>query len=549
MDRARGLQTELTEAKGTASRLEVGMSDVSSKAEVIRTQRDDLRIEQQNLSAELQSARLTSDRERNEIKELKDKVTTLEKELDDERDRHDESLTKLREEHMASMKALRDRHAMSDSDVRSSHEDELRILREDLEKKIDAVKETADRKLKDARTASEKALREEKDMHEESMQRTMAASKQKFDEATELAQVKLDEAKTNSDRLLHENATHFNSIIDTLNSDLTVSKENCRVSEERIQSLSDEITQMTSKHDAAIRTMRDEHHGEMSAMTRKREEQEKSHIDAVNTMKEQQALSQADFERQTQALRDQIEREKRIYEASLAECEEQHSEALAKKEHDHITEMENFKQTIKALKDKHESSAANSELVLSLNERIQMMEDECKTLVKEVESKSKQVIKAEKHLHEVQNAQKREREDLEILRLEYAGMKTRDVQKLRWVKALETELQIRNGEAERKRAGSMNPEMNRSPQASIDGSAASTATIDTLSTAKDIILTMEKQHDVETKGYLDELKSLTKTLAKVRQEHSDLVAQCKELAAENAELSAAISAEEEEPPV
>ena len=104
-------------------------------------------------------------------------------------------------------------------------------------------------------------------------------------------------------------------------------------------------------------------------------------------------------------------------------------------------------------------------------------------------------------------------------------------------------MQIRNGESERKRAGSVNPDMNRSPQASIDKTAA-----DSLSTAKDIILTMEKQHDEETKGYLAELKTLTKTLAKVRQEHSDLVAQCKELAAENAELSAAISAEEEERP-
>lgn len=61
-----------------------------------------------------------------------------------------------------------------------------------------------------------------------------------------------------------------------------------------------------------------------------------------------------------------------------------------------------------------------------------------------------------------------------------------------------------------------------------------------LETARDIVLEMEKNHAEQTSHYSDELKNMSKTLTKLRKENEDLIAQCKELQAENDELSMAL---------
>ena len=532
MEAAFSTQTELTEAKSAVARLEGSMAELESRLAQLTEERETLRVELDKTAEELQSNKTSYEREKVDKRELQGRVSSLTKELEASRDDHEAASRSLREEHSLELNEQREKYSAREAEIRREYDDKLKQMMEENEARLGNLRGSTDRKMQESNDSYDKALREEREKHENELRQTLASSKQKLEETIEHAQAKLEKVTNDCDQRLQEQELNFKSIISNLNSDLGESKQRCQRAEAQAASLTDDMEELRSRNKTDVQEMRETHSHEKAELNERIEGLKRSHAEDIEKC-----------ERQSQILKDQIEREKKIYETSIAECEEQHSEAMAKQGQEYDLEIEAFKSKISALESDNEAAADSSETVIELRGQLELAENENKSLVKELEAKGKLVMRAERHLHEAQNAQKREREEFEILRLEYAAMKTRDVQKKRWVMALETELQIRGGKK-------VNRSMSQSTSGVEPPSAASLAepsssecdTSDPLSAARDIITDMEAKHDEETNQYLSELQGMSKTLTKVRRENEELVAQCKELEAENAELSAAVAA-------
>ena len=416
--------------------------------------------------------------------------------------------------------------------MRREYEERLRRTTEEHEERLGSLRGSTDRKLQESNDAYDRALREEREKHERELRQALASAKQKLEETIEHAQAKLDRATAAGDQRQEEQEAGFRSIIGNLNGDLGEAKARCQRAEARAASAAEDLEHLRARSAADAADAREAHAAEKQEL--------QARIDAL---KGSHAEDLEKAERSAQILRDQLEREKGIYESSLSECEEQHAEAIARQEQEHAAEADRLRSAVRALESDSEAAAESSGALRAMRGRLEAAEGENATLVRELEAKGKLVMRAERHLHEAQNAQKREREEFEILRLEYTAMKTRDVQKKRWVMALEAELQIRGGEK-------LSRSMSRSTAgvdapaglAEAPAAAAKEDKSDPLSAARDIMTDMEAKHEEETKQYLSELQGMSKTLTKVRRENEELVAQCKELEAENAELSAAVAA-------
>lgn len=360
-DKVLSLQNELAESLGKVDALEKDIQDVSKEMEEVSLEKMTITESYENALEDLQSLQSSCDRLAMENSEMKEKMESMSDDVNTRTQKHQDALLDMKEDHMKAMNALRMKHSEQEAHIRKEFEDRLMASKEEFERMLSSNRNSSEAMMESLRVSSAREIEMERELHERELQQRTSSSNKEL----KLAQEKLDEHKQKS-----------KAIIEKLNADLSQSKLDHHTAEKKCLELSNNLEDMENDHERRVSVLTATHVKEKDLLD-----------EELNSLKKQCGTIQNDLERQLSLCNEQIAREKVIFETSLAECEEQHGEALAKQHAEHIHEVEALKMQIQTLESGHLEATQSSAFVKQLNESLESLEAENKTLSAEIEKK------------------------------------------------------------------------------------------------------------------------------------------------------------------